>query len=99
MDHLRGQVLGRAAERVRLRARAAAASQPLGEAEVNQPDVAVLVQQQVLGLEVTIGHTALLLMQVLEHEHDLGRVEDGRGLVEAAELAQVAEELAAGDVV
>lgn len=74
-------------------------AQALREAKVDKADVPLLVEQQVLGLEVAVGDAALGLVQVLEHEHDLGGVEDGHALVEAAVLAQVAEELAAGHVV
>ena len=99
MDHLGGEVLGRAAKRVSLHGMVPIAAEALGKAKVDQLDVPVLVDEQVLGLEVSVGDAALLLVQVLQHEDDLGGVEAGDGLVEAPKLAEVGEELAAGDVV
>ena len=105
------EVFGGAAQGVRLvgalaaavhaasTAATASAAEALGEAKVDELDVALLVEQEVLGLEVAVGNAVLKLVQVLEHEDDLGGVEAGHGLVEAAVLAQVAEELAAGHVV
>lgn len=61
--------------------------------------MAILIQQQVLGLEITVGDATLLLVEELEDEDDLGGVEAGDGLVEAAQLSEVGEELAAGDVI
>jgi hypothetical protein len=100
MDHLGRDVLGGAAHGVGLDGVAGfVIPEPHGEAKVDQLDVALGVEQQVLGLQVPVGDAALLLVQVLEDQHDLGGVEAGRVLVEAAELAHVGEELAAGHVV
>jgi len=60
--------------------------------------VAVGVDEDVLGLEVAVGN-ALVLVQEFENQDNLGGVELGRGLVEAAGAAQVAEDLAARTVV
>lgn len=103
MDNLGGQVLWGSAQGVRLLGSAVVAvppaAEPLREAEIDELDVALAVQQQVLGLEVAVGHAVLGLVQVLEHQDDLGGVEAGHVLVEASVLAQVRKELAAGHVV
>lgn len=99
VDDLGGQVLGGSAEGVGLDRGGVAVAEALGEAKVDELDVPVRVEEEVLGLHVAVGDAALLLVQVLEDEHDLGRVEARDFLVEAPELAQVREELAARDVV
>ena len=66
-QNLGGEVLGRAAERV------GAALAVLREAEVSQLQVAELVDEQVLGLQVAVYD--VLRVQVVEHEHNLRRVE------------------------
>lgn len=100
LDDLGREILGGAAERVGFdRVAGLGAAEALREAKVDQLDVAVLVEEQVLGLQVAIGDAILLLVQELEHEDDLGSVEAGHVLVEAAQLAEVGEELAAGNVV
>jgi len=55
----------------------------LREAEVDELDVASRVEQDVLGFEVAVGD-ALALVQELEGQHDLGDVELGDVLGEAA---------------
>lgn len=98
-EDLRGQVLGRAAKRV------SAGLAVLGEAEVSQFQVALLVYQNVFGLQVAINYVEAV--QVLKHEGDLGRVKptqlgraDLHGMVRRkfALCAQIREELAARDV-
>lgn len=59
----------------------------------------VFVQEKVLGFQIPICDATLLLVQILEHQHNLSGVESRRVLVEAPEFAEVAEDLAAGDVV
>lgn len=66
-------------------------AQSLGEAKVYEFDVAVLVQQEVFRLEVSVGHAALLLVQVFQDEDNLGGIKLRRGFVEAPEFAEVAE--------
>jgi hypothetical protein len=74
-DDLGREVVGRAAQRpgdVRHLFR---------EAKVGDLEVAVAVEQQVLGLEVAVDDVHAV--QVVEREHDLGRVELGHGVREA----------------
>ena len=66
-EHLGGQVLRRAAQSVRARLAI------LGEPEVGQLQVALLVDQNVLRLQVTVDNVERV--QVLEHQSDLCRVE------------------------
>ena len=95
VQHLRREVLGRAAERVR--AAVDGVDVLLREPEVGQAHVALVVQQHVFGLEVAVDDVHLV--QVLEREHDLRDVEAAARLVELALAAQVEEELAARAVV
>jgi hypothetical protein len=92
-DDLGRQVLGRAAKRVGL-----PILHLLGKAKVDQLEVALGVDEDVLGLQVAVGD-ALALVQELEYQHNLGGVELRCGFVEAARPAQVAEYLAARAVV
>jgi hypothetical protein len=86
------EVLGRAAERVRA---VAVLHVDLAEAKVAERDVAVVVQQDVLRLEVAVHDVERV--QVLEHEEELRAVEARVLLAEALLLLQVVEELAAVD--
>ena len=100
MDDFGREVLRGAAQGVRLdRVARLVVSQALGEAKVDELDVALAVEEQVLGLHVPVGYPPLLLVQVLQDQDNLGGVEAGHVLAEPAELAQVGEELATGHVV
>ncbi|GIX65720.1 ATP-dependent RNA helicase [Babesia caballi] len=68
----------------------------LREAKVHQPDVAPLVQQHVLRLQVAV-HDPLGVQEV-DGEHGLRGVEARDGVPQGAILVNVAEELAAADV-
>lgn len=92
-DDLGRQVLRGAAEGVGL-----ALAEPLREAEVHQLQVAGRVEEDVLGLQVTVGD-ALRFVQELEDQHDLGGVEARGRFGEAPRAPQVREDLAAGTVV
>lgn len=69
----------------------------LGEAEVGDLEVAVAVEQQVLGLQVTVDD--VVRVQVVERERDFGRVELCDRIGKALALAQQAKQLAALDKV
>ena len=100
MDDFGREVLRGTAQGVRLdRVARLVVSQALGEAKVDELDVALAVEEQVLGLHVPVGYPPLLLVQVLQDQDNLGGVEAGHVLAEPAELAQVGEELATGHVV
>lgn len=73
--------------------------QPFGKPEVNQLDMSLLVQQQILRLQIPIGHPTLLFMQILQDQDNLGGVEPRHVLVESSPFPQVAEQFSAGDVV
>lgn len=90
-DHLRRNVLGRAAERVGLRSVIDLVD--LGQAEVGEEDVAIKAQQNVLGLEVPVIYIGLV--EVAEGESDLGGIELHPLLAKAPLLRQVLEQLAA----
>ena len=64
-----------------------------GQAEIRYPDVAVLVEQYVGGLEVPINDVAPV--HVLEAKYHLSRVELHLGLVEDAVLAEMIVKIAA----
>jgi hypothetical protein len=63
----------------------------LCEAEIGQQDVAVVVQQNVLWLQVAVDYPRLV--QVPESKSDLGDIEFGAGLREPTLLGQVLEQL------
>mmetsp|Transcript_22723 Transcript_22723/g.77302 ORF Transcript_22723/g.77302 Transcript_22723/m.77302 type:complete len:322 (+) Transcript_22723:16-981(+) len=88
-DDLRGYVVGGAAHGVR------AALHLLREAVVHHLDVALGVQQEVLGLEVAVHN--VLLVHVLQHEQHARGVEPRVGLLEPplGLHVEVLEELAA----
>lgn len=67
------------------------------ETEVGQTDVALQVQQDVLGLQVTVDD--VVLVQLLEREDDLGGKQTRLLLREAAVLLEPEEELATAAVV
>ena len=69
----------------------------LSEAEVGQADVSLTVQQDVLGLQVTVDD--FFGVEVLDGAHNLRGIEEAGGVAEAPAAAQVAEELAARHVV
>lgn len=111
-DHLRGQVLGCAAEgvgdafAVAVGADFAAAAggaagggggQVLGKAEVDEFQVPVGVQEDVFRFQVPVGDVDGVV-QVGEDEGDFGGVELDGGKGEAAGAAEVGEDLAAGAV-
>jgi hypothetical protein len=70
----------------------------LREPKVHQLKVSLGVDEDVLGLQVSICD-AFRLVQELEYEHNLGGVELRCGLVEASRASQVAEDLTARAVV
>ena len=67
-----------------------------GEAEVADLEVSFPVQQKVLGFEVAVDDGERV--EVVEHERDLGGVEQSRRGVEATGVAQVREQFTAADV-
>ena len=91
LDDLWSQVLRRAAEGV------GAVADDLGKAEVGDLDVSLLVDEEVLRLEVSVGDVHGV--EVLECEHDLGREEEGDVVGEAAFPPQESEELPAAGVI
>ena len=90
-DDLRGEVFGGAAHGPRL------VLDALGKAKVRDADVAFVVDQHVLGLEVAEHNVEVV--QVLECEHGLGTEESSLLLVKAVLLLllDVGEHLAAVD--
>ena len=80
MYSLGTHVVGRAARRVRQ------VLGPFGEAEVGELEVAVVLDEYILGLEVAIDD--VVDVQVLEREEYVGRVEARLVLVKAASLLQ-----------
>jgi len=90
-DDLRRQVLSCAAKRARLAAFLVQAV--LAEPEISKPDMPLVVNQNILGLQIPI-HNALLV-QVLKRKHNLRGIELGPLLDKVALLGQMEEELAA----
>ncbi len=68
----------------------------LAEAEVGELDMALSVEQDVLGLEVAIDDA--LPVEMLQRQRDLGDVEAGRVLQEDALALEVHEQLATTEV-
>ena len=62
----------------------------LGEPKVGQADVPVFVQKNILWLQVPVDYC--VFVQALESQRDLGRVELGPGLVEAAAPLQCSKQ-------
>ena len=60
--------------------------EPFDKAEISQLEVPTVLQQDILRLQVSVDE--VLSMHVLEHEHDLGRVELDHLCVHAADLLQ-----------
>ena len=77
------QVLRRPAERVRLIARL----QELGQTEVSQRDVAIVVHEYILRFEVTMHDVARV--QVAQSQHNLRTDELNCSLLEATDLVNV----------
>lgn len=92
-DHLRGHVLGRPAEGLRLRVGAEEAL--LGEAKVREDDVPLAGQEEVLELQVAVEDAGVV--EVLEAEDDLRGVEADPALGELLVVAEVEEKLPAVD--
>jgi hypothetical protein len=90
-DDLGRQVLWRAAEGV------APVDDLLSEAEVGDPEMPIRPNQQVLRLQVPVGH--LPLVEVLQSQGDLGDVKQSYVVGENVLLAQKAEDLSALDEV
>lgn len=90
-EHLRGQVLCSAAERVGK----FTLLHKLGEAEVSYEEITVFTDQHVLRLQVSIDNA--FLVQMGEGKGDLGREELGLVLREHADFDQVTEQLASLD--
>ena len=67
-----------------------------GEAEVAELDVTLLVEEEILGLEVSVDNGQGV--QVLESAGDLGGEEVGRVVGKLDGVAQVGEQLAAAHV-
>ena len=100
MDDLGGQVFGRAAQRIGFDGvLVIVISQPLGKPKIHQLDVPFGVEKQVFGLHIPVGDAPLGLVEILQYQNYLGSVEACHLLVEASVLAQVREQLAAGDIV
>lgn len=85
------QVLGCAAERVSL----LVLLQYFRESEICQAHVAVLIEQNILGLEVTVDN--FLAVQVAESIGDDGRVELRPVFLEVASFSKVHEQLTSSD--
>lgn len=89
LDYFRGQVLGCAAHRD-----GDLFVDTLCEAEIGDLEVALRVDQQILGLKITV-HDAQIV-EVLEREHHLGGVEPGLRLRVLTHALEVREHFAAG---
>ena len=70
--------------------------EPLGEAEVCELEMSVLVEQEVLGLEVAVDDGQRV--EVVEGGRDLGGVEQTGAVGELAGVAQVREQLTSAQV-
>lgn len=90
-EDLRSQIVWCTAEGVRH----LVAFEDLGEAEVRQTDVAILVHQDVLRLQVTVDD--VLRVQMAESHGDLDGVEAGPILWEPSHLPQVHKKLTTTD--
>lgn len=64
----------------------------LGESEISQSQVAILVQKKVLRFQVSVHH--MEIVQVLESQNDLGGVESGSMTIETAGAAKVRKQFA-----
>ena len=92
VQNLRRQVLRRPAERISL----IAWLQELGQSEVSQRDIAIVVHEYVLGFEVSMHDVAR--MQVAQSQHNLRSNKLNCWLLEAAHLVNVIVDVAAGQV-
>ena len=82
----------------RARNRARTIAHLLRKAKIDQFQVTLGINEDVLGLQVSVGH-AFVLVQELEDEDNLSSVELRGGLVEATGAAEVAEDFTAWAVV
>ena len=93
LDHFGGHVLGGPAERV---GDFAGVEAGLAESEVSDLDVAVVVDEEVLGLEVAVDD--VLLVEVHQTIEDFDEVEASVVLAHPLDGFKVVEELSAGAV-
>lgn len=89
-NDLRRQILGRAAQRP------GPSLHAFRKPEIRHLQVALVVDQQVLRLQIPIDQVQIV--QILKGEHNLGGIEARMGLREAADLAQMREHLTARHV-
>ena len=74
----------------------AGVGEELSQAEVSQLDVAVLIDEHVLGLQVSMDD--FVLVEDTDSEHELGSIELDSFLGEAFDLEQVGVQVATSDV-
>ena len=67
-----------------------------GKAKIAQPHVALAIDEQILGLQVSIDDGERV--EIVESAHDFGREEHGRLVGKLGGVAQIAEQLAAAHV-
>lgn len=99
MDDFWGQVFWCAAQRVRFDGSIVVMPKPFGETEINKFYMTLVVEQKILGFEISVSHATLVLVKVFKHQDNLGSVESSDRFVKAAKFSQVAEELTARYVV
>ena len=91
LDNLWGEVLGRSAVRVSASPSLVRLQALLGQTEIGDLHVALVVEKHVFGLQVSVNDA--VLVETAKSFHQLGCVEAGASLAELLVLAQVVEKL------
>jgi len=89
-QHLRSKILGGSAESV------GTSLAVLGKTEVGKLQVAFIINEDILGLEITVDD--VLRVKVLKHERHLGAIEHGMFGVQFSFSSQIGKQLTASNV-
>lgn len=99
LDHLWCKILWRTAERVCLAGPVSFTAEAFREAKVYQLNMAILIEQEVFGLQISVGDPALRFVEVLQNEDKLGYIKSGSRFIETPHPPQVCENLSTRNIV
>ena len=93
LNHLRRHVLGAATKAV---SNFPTFQTELGQTEISDLDMSIVVDQQILGLEVSVND--VLLVEVHQSVQDLDKVESSIFLIHPFDCFEVVEEFSSGAI-